>query len=100
MNYIRPQNLKDTKKILAQVKVTSKLKEPELIRRILSLVGLLTISRIGIYIPVSSQIDTMAFFETLGFSGGLMGYEDTFFGASLSMSVFSHLVSSQISMRL
>merc|ERR1719456_180813 len=54
------------------------------------MIGLLTISRIGVYIPVSSQIDTMAFSEAIGSSGSLMGYEDILFGASLSkVGIFS-----------
>jgi preprotein translocase subunit SecY len=56
----------------------------------MTLLGLVTISRIGSYIPVSSQIDTVAFSEALGSSGGLTGYEDIFLGSSLSkVGVFS-----------
>lgn len=72
------------------LKVSSKLDKPDLIKRLSALVGLLAFSRIGIYIPVSGQIDTMAFSEALGPSGGLMGYEDILLGTSLSkVGIFS-----------
>jgi preprotein translocase subunit SecY len=72
------------------LKVSSKLDKPDLIKRLSALVGLLAFSRIGIYIPVSGQIHTMAYSEALGPSGGLMGYEDILLGTSLSkVGIFS-----------
>jgi preprotein translocase SecY subunit len=81
---------KKTKASKLNLKVVSKTKESDIVRRSMTLLGLVTISRIGSYIPVSSQIDTVAFSEALGSSGGLTGYEDIFLGSSLSkVGVFS-----------
>lgn len=87
---IKSIHLIDYKVSTTIAKSLSKLEEPNITRRIVTLLGLLTVSRIGIYLPVSSQIDTTAFSEALGSSGGLMGYEEIFLGTSLSkFGIFS-----------
>lgn len=58
--------------------------DPSLIRRLGTLLWILTLSRVGVYIPVSNLIDTKAFGEALESTGGLMGYIDALTGGSVS----------------
>jgi preprotein translocase SecY subunit len=55
-----------------------------LLKRITILVGILALSRVGLYIPVSPKIDTDAFSEALGSSGSLLGYFDAISGSSVN----------------